>query len=198
MPRGRLRVYLGVAPGAGKTHALLDEARRRAARGNDVVVAAVATRDRPGLDAVLAGLESGWRSHRGRRGGAGPSAGRGRRRRPARSDPGGAGTTTAGRTSRNSSTTASRWSPPSTSGTWPRSRTSSSGSPEPGPDAAVPDRLLRDADQLASWSTSLRKPCVADWPTARCIPPSRSTPDCPRRSGCRSWPRCGNWLSAGR
>lgn len=38
MAQGRLRIYLGVAPGAGATHALLDEAARRARRGRHVVV----------------------------------------------------------------------------------------------------------------------------------------------------------------
>jgi len=50
MPRGQLKVYLGVAPGAGKTHALLDETRRRIARGADLVVLAVDTRGRAGLE----------------------------------------------------------------------------------------------------------------------------------------------------
>ncbi len=36
--RGRLRVYLGAAPGVGKTVDMLAEGRRRAARGTDVVV----------------------------------------------------------------------------------------------------------------------------------------------------------------
>ena len=36
--RGQLRVYLGAAPGVGKTYAMLGEARRRAGRGTDVVV----------------------------------------------------------------------------------------------------------------------------------------------------------------
>ncbi|HEY6797825.1 MAG TPA: DUF4118 domain-containing protein [Kineosporiaceae bacterium] len=57
MPRGRLRVYLGVAPGAGTTHALLDEARRRVAGGGDVVIATIGTRRRPGLDQASTGLE---------------------------------------------------------------------------------------------------------------------------------------------
>ena len=35
---GRLRIYLGAAPGVGKTYAMLDEGRRRAERGTDVVV----------------------------------------------------------------------------------------------------------------------------------------------------------------
>ena len=38
MARGRLRIYLGAAPGVGKTVAMLDEGRRRLARGTDVVV----------------------------------------------------------------------------------------------------------------------------------------------------------------
>ncbi|MEV0417809.1 hypothetical protein AB0I09_06260, partial [Streptosporangium canum] len=38
MPRGRLRVYLGAAPGVGKTFAMLGEGHRRLARGRDVVV----------------------------------------------------------------------------------------------------------------------------------------------------------------
>ena len=45
--RGQLRVYLGAAPGVGKTYAMLDEGHRRAARGTDVVVAFVETHGRP-------------------------------------------------------------------------------------------------------------------------------------------------------
>jgi hypothetical protein len=55
--RGRLRVYLGVAPGAGATCMLLREGHGRAARGADVVVASVATHGRPGTARLLAGLE---------------------------------------------------------------------------------------------------------------------------------------------
>jgi K+-sensing histidine kinase KdpD len=55
-----LRVYLGYAPGVGTTTAMLSEARRRAGRGTDVVVAAYRLHDDPrqalsGLD-VLGGL----------------------------------------------------------------------------------------------------------------------------------------------
>lgn len=46
MPAGRLRVYLGVAPGVGCTHAMLDEARRRRARGTDLVVGTLERRHR--------------------------------------------------------------------------------------------------------------------------------------------------------
>jgi two-component system sensor histidine kinase KdpD len=56
--RGRLRVYLGYAPGAGTTCALLGEGRQRAERGNDVVVAHAETHGRPGPSALLAGLEA--------------------------------------------------------------------------------------------------------------------------------------------
>ena len=45
--RGRLRIYLGYAPGAGTTCALLSEGRRRAERGTDVVVAIAETHGRP-------------------------------------------------------------------------------------------------------------------------------------------------------
>jgi two-component system, OmpR family, sensor histidine kinase KdpD len=55
--RGRLRVYLGFAPGAGTTYALLSEGHRRAERGADVVVASVQTHGRPGTAGLLSGLE---------------------------------------------------------------------------------------------------------------------------------------------
>ena len=38
MARGTLRIYLGAAPGVGKTFAMLNEGTRRAGRGTDVVV----------------------------------------------------------------------------------------------------------------------------------------------------------------
>ena len=41
--RGRLRIYLGASPGVGKTYAMLDEGRRRAERGADVVIGLVET-----------------------------------------------------------------------------------------------------------------------------------------------------------
>ncbi|HEV7187048.1 MAG TPA: DUF4118 domain-containing protein [Blastococcus sp.] len=55
--RGTLRVYLGMAPGVGKTYAMLAEAQRRRARGTDVVVGVVETYNRPRTLAVLDGLE---------------------------------------------------------------------------------------------------------------------------------------------
>ena len=44
--RGNLRVYLGMAPGVGKTFAMLDEGKRRRERGADVVVGIVETHGR--------------------------------------------------------------------------------------------------------------------------------------------------------
>ena len=55
--RGRLRIYLGATPGAGKTFAMLGEAHRRKARGTDVVVATVDTHDRVHTAEQLTGLE---------------------------------------------------------------------------------------------------------------------------------------------
>lgn len=55
--RGRLTVYLGAAPGVGKTYAMLGEARRRVERGTDVVVAYVETHGRPHTVAMLDDLE---------------------------------------------------------------------------------------------------------------------------------------------
>ncbi len=55
--RGRMTVYLGAAPGVGKTYAMLDEARRRSARGTDIVVGFVETHGRARTQAQLEGLE---------------------------------------------------------------------------------------------------------------------------------------------
>ncbi|MFJ2162120.1 ATP-binding protein [Streptomyces sp. NPDC087856] len=67
--RGRLKVYLGAAPGVGKTYRMLDEARRRAARGADVVVGFAECHGRPLTEAMLDGLEVVPRSPCAYRGG---------------------------------------------------------------------------------------------------------------------------------
>ncbi len=46
MPRGKLRIHLGAAPGGGK-YAMLSEAHRRIERGTDCVVAFVEHHHRP-------------------------------------------------------------------------------------------------------------------------------------------------------
>ncbi len=56
--RGELRIYLGAAPGVGKTFAMLGEGRRRASRGTDVVVGLVETHGREQTAILLDGLEA--------------------------------------------------------------------------------------------------------------------------------------------
>ncbi|MFB9837187.1 universal stress protein, partial [Actinoallomurus acaciae] len=58
MARGRLRVYLGAAPGVGKTYAMLGEGRRRHERGTDVVIGFVECHGRPRTIELLEGLET--------------------------------------------------------------------------------------------------------------------------------------------
>ncbi|MEX1655136.1 sensor histidine kinase KdpD [Streptomyces pseudovenezuelae] len=57
MARGKLRIYLGAAPGVGKTYAMLSEAHRRVERGTDCVVAFVEHHRRPRTEVMLHGLE---------------------------------------------------------------------------------------------------------------------------------------------
>jgi two-component system sensor histidine kinase KdpD len=55
--RGRLRVYVGMAPGVGKTYRMIEEGHRRLARGTDVVVGFVEPHGRPRTAELLEGLE---------------------------------------------------------------------------------------------------------------------------------------------
>ncbi len=67
--RGKLTVFLGAAPGVGKTYAMLSRARRLKADGLDVVVGLVETHGRSETAALLEGLEILPRrrvAHRGR------------------------------------------------------------------------------------------------------------------------------------
>ncbi|MFI0826988.1 ATP-binding protein [Streptomyces roseolus] len=57
MGRGKLRIYLGAAPGVGKTYAMLAEAHRRVERGTDCVVGFVEHHGRPRTEVLLHGLE---------------------------------------------------------------------------------------------------------------------------------------------
>jgi two-component system sensor histidine kinase KdpD len=57
MARGQLRIYLGAAPGVGKTFAMLDEGFRRRERGTDVVVGYVETHGRAKTAEKLRDLE---------------------------------------------------------------------------------------------------------------------------------------------
>jgi two-component system sensor histidine kinase KdpD len=55
--RGRLKVYLGMAPGVGKTYEMLGAGRRRRDEGVDVVVGVVETHGRKDTEALTEGLE---------------------------------------------------------------------------------------------------------------------------------------------
>ncbi|MFO1476570.1 MAG: sensor histidine kinase KdpD [Verrucomicrobiota bacterium] len=54
--RGRLKVFLGMSPGVGKTYAMLEAARRELAAKRDVVIAYVETHGRKDTDALTAGI----------------------------------------------------------------------------------------------------------------------------------------------
>ena len=54
---GELRIYLGAAPGVGKTYAMLGEAHRRLERGTDVVAAVVETHGRKKVAELVEGIE---------------------------------------------------------------------------------------------------------------------------------------------
>jgi two-component system, OmpR family, sensor histidine kinase KdpD len=55
--RGRLKIFLGAAPGVGKTYAMLEAAEVRQQQGVDVVIGVVETHGRPETEALLQGLE---------------------------------------------------------------------------------------------------------------------------------------------
>ena len=68
MPRGTLRIYLGAAAGVGKTFAMLNEGRRRAEYGEDVVVGLVETHGRAKTAEQVGGLQvvpRRWLDYRG-------------------------------------------------------------------------------------------------------------------------------------
>ncbi|HEY3682012.1 MAG TPA: sensor histidine kinase KdpD [Streptosporangiaceae bacterium] len=61
--RGRLRVYLGAAPGVGKTFAMLGEGHRRIERGTDIVIGFVECHGRQKTEDLLDGFEVVPRRH---------------------------------------------------------------------------------------------------------------------------------------
>ena len=56
--RGIFKLFLGYAPGVGKTFSMLSEALRRKGRGEDVVVGVVETHGRKGVEELLANIEA--------------------------------------------------------------------------------------------------------------------------------------------
>jgi two-component system, OmpR family, sensor histidine kinase KdpD len=61
--RGRLKIYLGFAPGVGKTYKMLQEGQRLKQQGVDVVVGVVETHGRADTAALIEGLEMAPRRH---------------------------------------------------------------------------------------------------------------------------------------
>jgi two-component system sensor histidine kinase KdpD len=56
--RGRLKIFLGMAAGVGKTYAMLSEARSRREEGLDIVAAYAETHGRADTEEMLAGIEN--------------------------------------------------------------------------------------------------------------------------------------------
>ena len=54
---GKLRIFVGAAPGVGKTYEMLQQARARKKDGYDVVIGVVETHGRKETEALLEGLE---------------------------------------------------------------------------------------------------------------------------------------------
>ena len=158
--RGQLRVYLGAAPGVGKTYKMLEEGHRRQRPRHRRRRRLVETH---GRRAHRGAARPAWRScpastidlprdARSPRWTSTPSSPAARRSPWSTSWPTptcpAAATPSAGRTSRSCSTPASPSSPRSTSSTWSRSTTSSqqiTGVPQR---ETVPDEVVRRADQI--------------------------------------------------
>ena len=163
MARGQLRVYLGAAPGVGKTYAMLERGppppRARHRRGRRVSSRPTAGRAPPRCSAAWRWCPRRTMTYRGADftemdvDAVSPARPRSRWSTswrtptcPARA------TTSAGRTSRSCSTPASTSSPPSTSSTWSRSTTSSSRSPACRSGRPCPTRSSGGPTR-SSWST---------------------------------------------
>jgi two-component system sensor histidine kinase KdpD len=56
--RGIFKMFLGYAPGVGKTYSMLSEALRRRSRGEDVVIGVVETHGRKGIEELASQIES--------------------------------------------------------------------------------------------------------------------------------------------
>ena len=55
--RGKLKVFLGAAPGVGKTYAMLSAAQQLAREGGDVLIGVVETHGRADTQALIQGLD---------------------------------------------------------------------------------------------------------------------------------------------
>src|SRR4249919_1164970 len=54
---GKLKIFVGAAPGVGKTYEMLQQARARKKDGYDIVIGVVETHGRKETEALLDGLE---------------------------------------------------------------------------------------------------------------------------------------------
>ena len=205
--RGALRIYLGAAPGVGKTFAMLNEGRRRRERGTDVVVGFVETHGRARTAEQIGDLEVVPRrtvEHRGSdarprwtstpSSPAAPSS-CSSTSWPTPTSPGRA-TRSAGRTSTSCWPPASTSSRRSTSSTSSRSTTSSSGSPASTSARRSPTTPCGPPTRSSS-STWRRRRCAGGSPTATSTAPTRSTPRSATTSGPATWPRCASWRCCG-
>lgn len=55
--RGKLKIYLGAAPGVGKTYSMLEDANEKRQQGLDVVIGVVESHGRKDIETLLTGLE---------------------------------------------------------------------------------------------------------------------------------------------
>ena len=189
---GELRIYLGAAPGVGKTFAMLGEAHRRLERGTDLVAAVVETHGRKKTAELLDGIEvippryieyrgsTLPRTRRARGAGPPPAGGAGRRagphQHPGQQEPQAlAGRRGAARRRHHRDLHGQRPAP---------------GEPQR---RRRPDHRHRTAGDRArtrwcaaprrsNWSTSRRKRCGAGCPTATSTRRNGSTRRCPTTS----------------
>src|SRR5439155_25962395 len=61
--RSKLKIFFGMAPGVGKTYAMLQAARQKQAEGCEVVVGIVETHGRKETEALLEGMPIMPRAH---------------------------------------------------------------------------------------------------------------------------------------
>ena len=54
---GKLKIFVGAAPGVGKTYEMLQQARARTKDGYDIVIGVVETHGRKETEALLEGLD---------------------------------------------------------------------------------------------------------------------------------------------
>ena len=190
--RGRLRIYLGAAPGVGKTFAMLGEAHRRVERGTDVAVGVVVDHGRARTRELAEGLpvvplrEIAYRDRTFTEMDTGAIVARAPEvvlvDELAHTNAPGSPNEKRWQDVESCWMPASTWCRRSTSSISSRSTTSSSGSPACG--SRRPSRTRSyAAPTRSSSSTCHRRRSAAGWRTATSTRPRRSTPRCRTTSG---------------